>query len=184
MDGGVWCLRDLTRRAFRAGFITSRVGKSVVLFEDDIPLGSVERRNSAIKRSRDIYRGRWGEPRSFSVHFPKGAGMDILEKRLDIILTGARQGHIFTVILHSGLFKDISKAGLEFLHENIRYVRIPLLFEGKAIGNTLKPINPDSPDPEPVTGIDGIPFPSGIEAIPFSEIERLIGNARDEFYGD
>lgn len=184
MDGGVWCLRDLSRRALKAGFITSIVSESVVLFEDDIPLGSVERRNSAIKRSRELFRERWGEARSFSVHFPKGADMDILNKRLDIMLTGARQGHIFTVILHSGLFKNLSKAGLEFLHENIQYVKVPLLFEGRAIENTLKPVNLDSPEPEPVAGIDGIPFPSGIKAIPFSEVERTIDNTREEFYGD
>jgi glycosyltransferase involved in cell wall biosynthesis len=184
MDGGVWCLRDLSRRALKAGFITSGVGESVVIFKDDIPLGSVERRNSTVKRSRDLFRVRWGESRAFSVHFPKGAGMDIFEKRLAAMLEGARQGHIFTVILHSGLFKDISKAGRELLHENIRYVRLPLLFEGKAIENTLKPVDPDYPVPEPVAGIDGIPFPSGIKAIPFSEIERTVGNAREEFYSD
>src|SRR5512137_2114778 len=38
MDSGLWCLRDLTRRAYRAGFHTFRIEAGIVAYEDDILL--------------------------------------------------------------------------------------------------------------------------------------------------
>lgn len=183
MDGGIWGLRDLSRRAYRAGLYTFRVGESVVYYEDIAPLGSVERRNAVLQRSIALYRERWGEARSFSIHMPKAAGINAMQKILDLLLTGARQGHFFSVNIHGRLFNEITKAGMAHLHEHIRFVRIPFFFESKAIDNSLKADNPVMREAEPVAGIDGTPFSEGIEGMPFAELERTISAAAKEIYG-
>ena len=84
MDSGLWCLMDLSRRAYRAGFLTFRVEESVVFFEDDVPLGSVERRNTALQRSIDLYRERWGDSMIHTVSTcPRIADIDMLRQRLE-----------------------------------------------------------------------------------------------------
>lgn len=183
LAGGVWCLRDLSRRAYRRGLSTFRVLESVVVFEDDVPLGSIERRNMALQRSIELYGKRWGEPRSFCIHFPKGADMDMLRQRLDVVLLGARQGHFFSLITHSQLFNEAAKAGLQSLHENVHFVRIPMFSESRAIEKALKPGNPDFPDAEPVAAIDGIPFTPGIKGLPFALLQQIIIKTSKEIYG-
>jgi hypothetical protein len=183
MDGGIWGLRDLSRRAYRAGFQTFRISGSVVYCEDNVPLGSVERRNAVLQKSIALYRERWGEARSFSIHIPKGADIDTLTGILDLLLTGARQGHFFTLIAHGRLFKEITKAGMAHLHEHIRFVRIPLFFESKAIDNALKADNPNMREAEPVAAMDGTPFSPLVEGIPFAELERMIARTAKEIYG-
>jgi len=183
MDGGLWCLRDLSRRACRAGFHTFRVEDGIVAYEDDITLGSVERRNLALQRSIALFRERWGEAGSFCLHFPKGADKNILGERMEILLQGARQGHIFTIMTHAQLFKELTKAGFDRLHENIRFLRIPLIFETRAIAKALVSDDPTIAAAQPVNGIDGIPFPAGINGMPFAELERMIVKTREEKYG-
>jgi hypothetical protein len=36
---------------------------------------------------------------------------------------------------------------------------------------------------KPVTGIDGIPFPTGIRGMPFTELEQMIVRTGKEKYG-
>jgi GT2 family glycosyltransferase len=183
MVSGLWSLRDLSRRACRAGFQTYRVEEGVVAYEDDIPLGSIERRNLAIKLSIALYRERWGESNSYLVHFPKGADMKILGKRLETLHQGARQGHLFTVMTHGQLFRELTKAGSDRLHENIRFLRIPLFFEKRAIEKTLAAEEPVMAQVQPVTGIDGIPFPTGKDGMLFAELEHMIAKTGKEIYG-
>lgn len=183
MDGGYWGLRNLSRRAYRAGLYTFRVNESIVFFEDHLPMGSLERRNLVLQRSIALYRERWGEPLAYSIYMPKEADIDILRQRLDVLLTGARQGHFFSVITHGNLYKKLSKAVLEHLHENIRFVRLPLFFESSAIEKSLTAENPNMCGTEPVTGIEGIPFPARTGGIPFAELERMIKRAGKEIYG-
>ena len=183
MDGGLWCLRDLSRRACRAGFHTFRTEDGIVAYEDEITLGSVERRTLALQRSIALFRERWGESDSFCVHIPKGADMNILGQRLEILLQGARQGHIFTILTHEQLFKSLTKAGFDRLHENIRFLRIPLFFETRAIGKAISSDDSTMADAKPVNGIDGIPFPAGINGMPFAELEQMIAKTWVEKYG-
>ena len=183
MDGGLWCLRDLSRRAYRAGFQTFRIEAGIVAYEDDIPLGSVERRNLSLQRSIALYSERWGESRSYCIHLPKGAEMNILGQRLDILHQGARQGHSFTILTHARLFRELTKAGFNRLHENIRFLPIPLFFEARAIAKALASDDPAMAEAQPVTGIDGIPFPAGIKGLPFAELEQMIVKAGEEKYG-
>ena len=183
MDGGLWCLMDLSRRAYRAGFLTYRVEESVVYFEDYVPLGSVERRNTALQRSIELYRDRWGEPRSYCIHMAKSADLDMLRQRLDPLLMGARQGHSFSVITHARLLKELTQAGMDHLHEHIRFIRMPLFFESRAIDRFLTPAGPIMSEVQPVAGIEGIDFYAGLKGIPFAELEQSIYKTGKEIYG-
>jgi len=183
MDSGLWCLRDFSRRAYRAGFHTFRIEEGIVSYEDDVPLGSIERRNSSIKRSIAFYRERWGETCSFCVHFPKDADVKTLGERLEILHRGARQGHYFTVLAHARLYRELTKAGYDRIHENIRFSPLPLIFENRAIARALAADDPAMSGAQPVTGIDGIPFPAGIKGMPFAELEQMIAGTGAEKYG-
>jgi glycosyltransferase involved in cell wall biosynthesis len=183
MDSGTWCLRDFSRRAYRAGFFTFRIETGTVGFENEILFGSPERREQAVRRSITAYCERWGENGSFYIHFPKGADMNILRQKFDLLLQGARQGHAFTILLHPRLYKELSAAGCLRFHENIRLIRLPLIFETRTIKDLFaKKIDTNSAGIA-VAGIDGIPFPAGIESISFSQLERDIVATQTEKYG-
>jgi GT2 family glycosyltransferase len=184
MDGGLWCLKDFSRGACRAGFLTFRVAAGTVFYDDEIPFGSAERRELALQSSIARYRGRWGSESSFCVYMPKGADLNILRQKLEALQQGARQGHFFTVLTHARLHKELMRAGCHLGHENIRFVRLPLLFETRAIRRALADGNEALPGVRAVTGIDGMPFPGVVEGIPFAELERLIAETQAEKYGN
>lgn len=183
MDGGLWCLKDFSRRAYRAGFFTFRVEEAMACYLEEIRFGSVERREMAVQRSIIRYRERWGNDGSFLIHMPKDVDPDTLRLKLEVIRQGARQGHLFTILTHARLYRELTRTGFDRLHENIRFVRLPLMFETRAISKALANINATMPDARAVTGIDGIPFPAGMESIPFAELERMIVTAQAELYG-
>jgi GT2 family glycosyltransferase len=184
MDGGLWCLRDYSRRAYRAGFLTFRVPEGTVFYKDDIMFGSAERREIALQSSISRYRERWGRESSFCVYMPKEADLNILWQKLAVLQQGARQGHFFTVLTHGRLHKELMQAGCHNCHEHIRFERLPLMFETGAIRRALAGANDVMPGVRAVTGIDGIPFPNAVEGIPFAELERLVAATRVEKYGN
>ena len=182
MDGGLWCLKDYSRRACRAGFLTCRVAEGTVIYREDIPFGSMERRELALQRSIARYRTRWGSEGSFCIYLPKEADLNILRQKLAVLQQGARQGHFFTVLTHPRLYRELTRAGCHHCHEQVRFVRLPHLFESGAIRRAMKGGNAAS-DVRAVTGIDGIPFPGAVDSIPFAELERIVAATQAEKYG-
>ncbi len=183
MDGGIWCLRDFTRRACRAGYFTYKVEAGTVCFADEILFGSPERREQALQRSIAAYRARWGEDGSYCLHFPKDTDLSTLQGKLELLLRGARQGHSFTILAHPRLHKELMGAGCNLLHENINFIRLPLLFENKTIKDLFTAKNDMNANLHAVTGIDGIPFPAGIQSITFAQLEHNITAVQAEKYG-
>ncbi|HEX2768628.1 MAG TPA: glycosyltransferase [Geobacteraceae bacterium] len=183
MDGGLWCLKDFSRRAYRAGFFTFRVAEGMACYLEEIRFGSAQRREIAVQRSITRYRERWGDDGSFLLHMPKDVDPGILRQKLEIIRQGARQGHLFTTLTHARLYRELKRAGFDCLHENIRFVQLPLMFETRAISRALACMKATMPDARAVTGIDGIPFPAGMESIPFAELEQLIVTGQAELFG-
>ena len=184
MDGGTWSLKDFSRRAFRSGFVTVRSDESTVYFEDEMLFGSTERREQAVKRSVAQYLERWGDETSYCLYFPKGTDMNILRQKLDILQLGARQGHAFTILTHPRLHKELTQTGLHRLHEHLRFVRLPLIFEKNAISKALAGGNETGSAVRAVTGIDGMPFPVATESITFAELQRVIEATRAEKYAN
>ncbi|HEX9022453.1 MAG TPA: glycosyltransferase [Geobacteraceae bacterium] len=183
MDGGIWCLRDFSRRACRAGFFTYRVESAPVSFTEEVPLGSMERREQALKRSIAMYRERWGAESSFLLHLPKGTDLNVLRQKLVPLLQGARQGHEFSILTHPRLHKELTAAGCHNLHERIRFVRLPLMFESRTIRGLLATAGKAAPPIQAVSGIDDMEFPGADASIPFSRLERIIAAAQAEKYG-
>lgn len=183
MDGGLWCLKDYSRRAYRQGFLTFAVEESVVYCSEDTPLGSVARREEALRRSISQFTERWGEEKAFCVHMPKGADIAIMRQRCEVMLKGARQGHVFTILVHSGLHKELVKAHCDRLHENMRIEPLPVLFTEGGCRKILESLRRDKPGAIAISGIDGIPFPGTDDVMPFSEVERLVTTAEAERYG-
>ncbi len=184
MDGATWCLRDYSRRAFRHGFLTFRVEAGKVFFAEEVPLGSAARRAQALEQSSTQYRERWGEEKSYCVHFPKETDISMLKARLAPMLLGARQGDTFTLLTYPKLYKELVAAGCHHLHDHIRFVRLPPLFEARAINEALVGGDGTTLPVRAVAGVCGTPFPGNRESIAFDELERMIALTRSEKYGE
>jgi len=183
LDGGVWCLRDYTRRAYRAGFLTFSVDTAPVLFTEETPLGSVARREETARRSGEIYRERWGEGCSFCVYLPRDVDAPALRHRMDVVLEGARQGHVFTVLAHPHLHKSaLVAAGFDSLHGNIHCEQLPVLFAPAAVRRRFVRLLTISPGIRAVTGVDGLPFPGVDDALSFARLTETIADAGSSKY--
>ncbi|HEX8960343.1 MAG TPA: glycosyltransferase [Geobacteraceae bacterium] len=184
MDGGTWCLKDFSRRALRAGFLTFAAEGSPVLFTEEPPLGSAMRREEILARSRASYVARWGEERSFCVYFPKEADSDGVRRKFEVMLRGARQGHSFTVLVHPKTFRDLLRDGCGSLHRSIRIEELPRLFADVRAQRVVASLRDVEPGVMPVAGFDGMPFPGVERATPFAELERVIAATQTERYGE
>jgi GT2 family glycosyltransferase len=183
LDGGLWCLKDYSRRAYRKGLLTFSVAAGTVYYTDETPLGSLSRREETLRRSQDAYRQRWGEAGAFCIHLPRETDGNMLRQRVDILLEGARQGHRFTLLLHPKLHKGAVAAGFDRFHGNLDIVRLPLLFPDRAGWRQLAQLKDTTPDIRAVAGIEGMPFPGVEESMPFARLEEMVVDARERFYG-
>ena len=184
MDGETWCLQDFSRRALTKGLLTYTVMGSPVRFGEEPSLGSLSRREEALARSIAVYNGRWGEERSFCIHFPKDADSILVRRELDIILAGARQGHHFTVMVSPGTFAKLAGTGCASLHGNMALKKYPRIFPDRWIREEIAALRSATPGLVVVAGLEGRVFPCIDEAIPFAHLERLISADWDARYGE
>ncbi|HLO27050.1 MAG TPA: hypothetical protein VK187_13135, partial [Geobacteraceae bacterium] len=182
-DGGPWCLKDYSRRALRGGYLTYTVEGAPVCFEKDIPLGSLARRKESLGRSIAVYNGRWGEEKAFCVYFPKGSDSSEVRRCLDVMLTGARQGHLFAVFVSQGTLSDLAATGCDRSHTNIRLEKFSRLFSLGDVARRVASLRSTTPGLVRVSGTEGAPFPGDDGSIPFSELERMITGTQVEKYG-
>ncbi len=182
MDGGLWCLKDYSRRAYRAGFLTFVVEGSEVVYREEPPLGSVARREELLKRSIARYGERWGEEHAFFIHVPKGVDGNLMTQKLSTVLKGARQGHRFLILATSRLAGELVKAGAHRLHGNVTIESLPLLATAGGVRRKLDSLRRETPGVIPVTAIDGIPFPGVEESVSFPEMELIINKTAAERY--
>ena len=183
MDGGPWCLKDYSRRALREGYLTYTVEGAPVSFEKDIPLGSLARREENLGRSIAVYNVRWGEEKAFCVYFPKGSDTSEVRRCLDVMLTGARQGQSFTVLVSPGTLSDLASTGCGCSHTNIRLEKFSRLFSLGDVARRVASLRSTTPGLVRVSGTEGAPFPGDDGSIPFSELERMITGTQVEKYG-
>ena len=184
MDGGVWCLKDYSRRALTSGFLTYAVSGALVRYGEEPPLGSLSRREEALARSVAAYNERWGEERSFCIHFPKDADSFLVRRELDIMLAGARQGHHFTVMVSPGTFAKLAGAGCASLHGNMVLKKYPRIFPDRWTREETAALRGATPGLVAVAGMEGREFPGVDEAIPFAQMERLISADWAARYGE
>ena len=175
MDGGLWCLKDYTRRACREGFLTFSVSGGEVYYTEELMFGSLNRREETLQRAISLFRQRWGgDESSFCMIMPKGSDLAEMEQKLEVLLLGARQGNFFTVVSHAGLYKEMVKAGYASLHENIRVVPLPLFCTAARARKILARLVLERPDTSVVAGIDGITFAGVENPLTFKELEERI----------
>jgi GT2 family glycosyltransferase len=184
MDGGLWCLKNYSRRALKAGFLTFVTEGAPVRYGEETPFGSLARREETLARSIAAYNERWGTERSFCVNIPKDADIAAVMRNLDVMLTGARQGHSFTVLVSPGTFLQLVRKGCDRLHGNIRLEKLPRFFAAERVRREAAALRVATPGLVTVSGSEGIPFPGDDGSIPFTELERLINATVAEKYGD
>lgn len=183
MDGGEWCLKDYSRRAYKAGFLTFAAEGGAVLFQEETPLGSLTRREEALRNSIAKFRASWGDEHFYCIHFPKDTDALMLERKFEILLRGARQGHRFHLLLPAKLYRRMEKGRLFPLHSGITFGQLPLIAPSRGALRSFESLRAQSAECRAVTGIDGMPFPGVDDALSFSGLERMIAETGAGIYG-
>jgi hypothetical protein len=183
MDGGAWCLKDYSRRALTSGYLTCAVSGAQVRYREEPLLGSLSRREDALARSIAAYNGRWGEERSFCIHFPKDADSALVRRKLDVMLAGARQGHHVTVMVSAGTFAKLARAGCASLHGNMVLKKYPRIFPDRWTRKETADLRGAASGLILVAGLEGRAFPGDDDSIPFAQLERLISDTGAARYG-
>ncbi|AJE02853.1 glycosyltransferase family 2 protein [Geobacter pickeringii] len=174
LDGGVWCLKDYSRRALRRGFLTCAAEGVTVTYVDDVPLGSAARREETVRRSAATYEDRWGREEAFCVYWPKDADPEAVRARFSVLLRGARMGHRFTVVVHGALHKALLQAGYHSLHRSIAIETLPRFFAAGELRRVMARAVADEGETTIVAGVDGLAVPGVEGARPFSWLEEAI----------
>jgi len=145
MDGGEWCLKDYSRRAWDEGFITVNVSGATVAHMGDAQLGSPARREERIRESMTKFVARWGEKQSFCVDMSGKSASANLKRQFEVMLYGARLGRSYVVLAHRGTCREIVRNGYDFLHKNITVVRLPSLFASGSADRALSRLRKSIP---------------------------------------
>jgi len=174
LDGGPWCLRDYTRRACASGFLAYQVPGPAVSWQEEVPLGSEQRRQETLQRTMAIFKERWGEGGDYLIHVPKGVELDLLGQKLDWLVQGARLGDSYTVLLPAALNGAAQQAGLDALHEKVKLVPLPRLAWNAVKRRLFERIVSEKRGTVPVTAVDGLPFPWSESYLSFSELSERI----------
>lgn len=182
LDGGLWCLKDYSRRAYKNGFLTFAVDGAVVAYANEVPLGSVARREETVRRSAETCRARWGREDAFCVYFPKDAEPEAVHEKVDVMLRGARMGQSFTLILHPGLHKSLMETGHAFFHRNIDMVSLPRFFATGEIRKIAGKLVAARGDTVTVAGVDGLSIPGVEGAKPFGWLADAIRCRQESLY--
>ena len=180
MDGGLWCLKDYSRRALRSGYVTIAAEGGVVSYSDEVPLGSLSRREETEHRSAALYRERWGSEEFFGVFFPAETEGEFARARLLVLLRGARMGHSFTVVAHHRLYRMLEGDGFTNLHRNIRVVSLPRFFADRELRKAVDRLRAEGA--VVVAGSDGMPISSAADSQPFSWLAEAIACRERETY--
>lgn len=177
LDGGELCLRDYSRRAWKAGFRTVCVDGPPIRYRDEVVYGSPERRERLMSESRNTYLERWGEENSYCLCLSLDPGRDAVDRIFAAALDRARNGVRFFVLAPFRAHRTIVAAGLHRLHSNIAVERLSRWFPARALASAFSALRKEHPELQPVTGADGLSEQGGVAGIGFGELEhhRTVG---------
>lgn len=182
-DGALWCLKEYSRRAMRAGFRTCVVPEAVVAKSEDATLGSPVRRAELEKRIKAEYRDAWGTENSYCLHIPKGADLSSFRSMLPVMLACVRQGNRLSVLVHPRHSRDLRTAGVAQLHSDLRIGFLPRLMPGKTVKKELARLSAAG-SPVQLVGWPGDDLlPGWGETIPFSVLESSVRAVEQDIYG-
>lgn len=133
MDGGLWCLRDYSRRATSAGYRTVSASCGGTAYGEPQLLGSVARREERIRQGELGYRQRWGAPLQFCFAAAgRDAGLQLTEM-VPLLLVAARQGHRACILADRDSVKMLGSISERPVHENIVVEALPQIFTKRAL---------------------------------------------------
>jgi len=170
LDGGEWCLKEYVRRASASGYSTSITSRCILKCDAETVFGSSGRRIEMQQNSRLAYLAVWGENRHYLVYFGKDADAAGLDSAVDSILSVARFGHRFTLLLHRRQHSDFRRKGWNGLHTGIELYCISMLFTERDLTRKIKSLLNESPDLQAVGGTPGLQFPLIDTAISMEEL--------------
>lgn len=146
MDGGVWCLRDYSRRATHAGYRTVCVSPCRVSYGEPQLLGSVARREERIRQGEQMYLQRWGGERQCCFFAAEQSAGDRIVAMVPLIMTAARQGHMITILTDKETVRKIFSVDKPPLHESIAIESLPKLFPRRAMKRRIDRLKEAFPD--------------------------------------
>lgn len=172
LDSGVWCLKDYSQRANRAGFRTLYVDGSPVLYRDEILYGSTTKRERRLNNAISIYGTRWGEAKTYCLALSKDADEPAIGRVFGEILGRARQGSRFFILAAHCAYRKILDTGRHLLHGNIKVEKLPRFFTSRAVRSAHDHLRGKYPDIVILSDIEELPVQEGAESIHDSERER------------
>ncbi len=181
LDGDEWCLKDYVRRVSSRGYRTCLCAELRLPCTVMHSLGSVLRRGERIQASRSAYLARWGTPRHYGIYLSSTPSVPgSLDEMMATLLHGARQGHVFTLLLHrrpSALFLQM---GWDGLHTGITLCRVSPLFPQRTLRKKIALLRLTSPDLVLVRQPDTVVFPGGGVSISLEELLDTFKKSTDE----
>ena len=159
MDGAEWCLRDFIRRAETCGYHTCVTAQPELLCTPEIVFGSAERRRKQTLLSRERYLSRWGLARHYCLYFGPNTDASGLSETVGSLVTAARQGHRFTLLLHRRQFNEFRRRGWNGLHTAIVVCKLPFFATQRNITRRFAALQAADPDLIPVRVTEDVPFP-------------------------
>ncbi len=146
MDGDLWCLRDYSRRAERAGFRTARTESCRLDYAEPQQLGSLQRQEERLRRGAQLYLERWGEQRSYCFLFLGEGAADGADDLLRSVMTAARQGSRILILADKKNAVKLVCHESSLLHDGIVIETLPPIFTARAARRRLEMLRASSHD--------------------------------------
>ncbi len=173
LDGGECCLREYSRRAMKAGFLTCRAS-SFVRPGAEPQFGSLERRNEHLVRCRERVAAQYGVVRNYCLLMPSAATPEECDALFRLLLQPARRGDRLVVLVPRRLSRLVKQAGYALLHDNIRLQFLPMVGEVKAVRRTFQRLAEELPGIVAVTPAGAITAFGMAGVLTLAEFERTM----------
>ncbi|MBI5657299.1 MAG: glycosyltransferase [Geobacter sp.] len=180
LDGGEWCLKEFSRRAYRAGFTTCAVPEGQVYRSEDVQLGSLTRRAEHEKSISGQFVEQWGAERRFCLHLPKESDFAAFMATFPMIIAAARQGHRITILAHARVARELLRQGLHQRHRHVEIVVLPGLMPARTVRQVLERFA----EPPPLIDVQkGTPCPGFTATMDFAEFVQMVSATERDVYG-
>jgi len=174
LDSGEWCLADYIRRAWSKGYRSCVTSRSRVICGREDVFGSVERRHSQTRISRERYLEQWGISRHYCIYFGRDTDAGTLADAMETVLEGSRRGHRFTLLLHHRQDREFHRCGWDCLHTGIDSVRLSMVMPQRDLVRRIGALREAAPEMVMVRWKDDMPAAGMEMAITFAGMTAAI----------
>lgn len=137
LDGSTWTLRDYTRKAYAAGYLTYLLPCRQFSRLEFRELGSDKNRIAKTALSSHECICRWGEQITFFFNCTESVfGVDI-DLFKDALLNSARQGNKNVVAVDARITSLFRDKGFAAVHSNISFNALPRFFSGRKLSKLI-----------------------------------------------